>query len=684
MYELRLVPGVGMSTGIVHKPWPWLRSDQIMSRLFLRLARQTFLIAAPLAICLMLLFPLVASAHTAHAILLRSDPAKDAILSVAPQQVRMWFSEDLNPVLSTAVVVNAENQRVDNHDAHVSSNDPREMDVTLMSNLPPAVYIVVWRSDSNDDGHILRGSFIFTVARPDGTVPTLSGNTIPGQNALGGGNLTGLYTGQVDGPTLFNLIVITLVELGAVFWVGAQLWLVFVLQPVSDDHSEQSITNQQVQQRFEQRFSFPTLLVLLLANIGVLVGQAINFTGGQLGPALAPTLLGNLATSGRFGTFWIMREIVIGAALLLSLYTLFFKRRPVAPRFIVGVNSILPWANLILGLALFIAITMSSHAAAVSKNVVFYAIPIDWLHLLAAAFWVGGMMYIATTYLPVIRRAPIAERARSLITVLPYYTPWAIAGVVIMAVTGPFSATFHLTSWAQFITTAYGRALVVKILLVGALLTTSAIHVGLLRPRLKKEYRKYAYVAGRVADDQTTAESERPAKLLTQQVKLREGRLSNKTRRLTEVLRWEPLLGVAVLVCVGLMNVFAGTLSPIAAQQQQPAGNVKPFNTTVKTTDSKFTIMLNVNPNRFGTNVFTVSVVDNSTGKPTTNVGVSLYTTMLDMDMGTDTVNLLPDGKGHFSASGDLSMGGNYQIRIQIRTPNNTLHEARVQFYVPF
>jgi len=649
-----------------------------MSRLFLAVVQRMFFIAAPFAICLMLLFPVVASAHTAHAILLRSDPAKDAILSVAPQQVRMWFSEDLNPVLSTAVVVNAENQRVDNSDAHVSSNDPAEMDVTLMSNLSPAVYIVVWRSDSNDDGHILRGSFIFTLARPDGTVPTLSGNTIPGQNALGSGNLTGLYTGQVDGPTLFNLIAITLVELGAVFWVGAQLWLVFVLQPVSEDHKEQSNTNQQVQLRFERLFSFPTLLVLLLANIGVLLGQALNFTGGQWGPAFALTLLSNLATSGRFGTFWMMREIVIGAALLLSLCMLFFKRRPKV------INSLLPWANLILGLALFIAITMSSHATAVSKNVVFYAVPIDWLHLLAAAFWVGGIMYIATTYLPVIHRAPIAERARSLITVLPYYTPWAIAGVAIMAVTGPFNATFHLTSWVQFITTAYGRALVVKILLVGALLTTSSIHVGLLRPRLKKEYWKYAYIAGRVAVDQATTVSDRPTKLLVQQVNLREGRLSKKTRLLTEVLRWEPLLGVAVLVCVGLMNVFAGTLSPTSTQQQQPTENIKPFNTTVKTTDSKFTIMLNVNPNRFGTNIFTVSVVDNSTGKPTTNVGVSLYTTMLDMDMGTDTVNLLPDEQGHFSASGDLSMGGNYQIRIQIRTPNNTLHEARVQFYVPF
>ena len=64
-----------------------------------------------------------------------------------------------------------------------------------------------------------------------------------------------------------------------------------------------------------------------------------------------------------------------------------------------------------------------------------------------------------------------------------------------------------------------------------------------------------------------------------------------------------------------------------------------------------------MNPNTVGPNVFTVSVIENSTGKPTTNVGVSLYTTHLDMDMGTDTVNLQPDGKGHFSATGDLVMG---------------------------
>jgi copper transport protein len=660
--------------------------------------RRNLVFAVPLALCLTLLFPAMASAH---AILLRSDPAKDSVLSIAPKQVRMWYSEALNPAFSTAVVVNAENKRVDNRDAHVSSSDQTEMDMTLQPNLPPAVYIVVWRTDSAADGHILRGSFIFSVANADGTVPTLAPGSNPGANALGGGNLTGLYTGQLDGPTLFNLIMITLVELGAIFWMGAQLWINFVLTISVEAHNEERNTNERVQQRFERYFSLPTLIVLFLANIGVLIGQGLNLSGGDLASAISPTLLVGLATSGRFGIYWIMREVVILLAIILALYMLLQQQRS---RF---TRTALPIANLVLASALLIAITMSGHAAAVNPNIVSYAIIIDWLHLLAASLWVGGMLYIATNYLPILRRLHIPQQARSLVTVLPYFSPLAIAGVLIMAVTGPFSAAFHLTSWQQFLTTAYGRALLVKIALIGGLLVTSATHVGILLPRLKKEYQKYSYAANRLQAIQDrektgeqnrspalngqqavtkTAEPSRATKLLAQQVRIREGRLTKKTQVLSRVLRWEPVLGVGVVLCGGLMNVFAGTLSPIAvAQQHQQTGSKpQPYTTTTPTKDGKFTVTLSVNPNRFGTNVFTVSAVDRATGKPATNIGVSLYTTMLDMDMGTDTVNLLPDGKGHFSGSGDLSMAGNWDIRIQIRTPDATLHEATVKLVTPF
>src|SRR5258708_18996719 len=178
------------------------------------------------------------------------------------------------------------------------------------------------------------------------------------------------------------------------------------------------------------------------------------------------------------------------------------------------------------------------------------------------------MLYITASYLPVQRKLPIPERARSLVTVLPYYSPWAIAGVVILAVTGPFSATVHLTSWEQLLSTAYGRALVVKVLLVGGLLLTSAIHVFLLQPRLRKAYLKYAYAAARLEAHQRApavvavpfhsgaAEAPPLTRRLAPEGKLREARLTWETHPVTRLLRLAPALSGAGPACRRLVIGF--------------------------------------------------------------------------------------------------------------------------------
>ena len=92
---------------------PILSEDRMKPRMtHLRLIGlwRRLLVAILFAVCLALLLPGISEAH---AILLRSDPAKDAVLSVAPDQVRLWFSETLNPAFSTAAVVNGANRRVD-------------------------------------------------------------------------------------------------------------------------------------------------------------------------------------------------------------------------------------------------------------------------------------------------------------------------------------------------------------------------------------------------------------------------------------------------------------------------------------------------------------------------------------------------------------------------------------------
>ncbi|HVB23782.1 MAG TPA: CopD family protein [Ktedonobacteraceae bacterium] len=495
-----------------------------------------------------------------------------------------------------------------------------------------------------------------------------SAHSIQAQHALSN-NLAGASNGSIDGPTLFNLVMITLVEICAVFWVGAQLWLLFVLQLVHDNkdaHTNVQAINLKVQRRFERVWAVPTLLVLLLANIGIIVGQILSVSG-QWSSAFSPSLLWQIATSGQFGTFWMLREISIAVALVLALYVLFFKERPHA------INTILPSVNLLLGAIIFIAMSISGKTSVVSSNFQTYAVLVDWFHLVAAALWVGSMLYIATAYLPVLQRRSLPEQVYSLITTLPYYARLAIVGITIMAVTGIFSSEVHLTASQQLPGTAYGRTLIVKSVLVVVLLITSLSHLFFLRPRLAKEYKKYLFAQERVQFHQA------------QQIKLREERLTQRTQRLTMVLRWEPLIGLAVLVCVGLMSVFASTLSATTPGQQQPTpGKTSVYNATAQTTDNTFTVKLNINPNRFGTNVFTVTIIDNGTSKATTNVNVSLFTTMLDMDMGTDTVALQSNSKGSYSASGELAMGGHWEIRVAIHALDGTFHEAIFKLFTPF
>jgi len=47
---------------------------------------------------------------------------------------------------------------------------------------------------------------------------------------------------------------------------------------------------------------------------------------------------------------------------------------------------------------------------------------------------------------------------------------------------------------------------------------------------------------------------------------------------------------------------------------------------------------------------------------------------MLDMDMGTDTIELASNTHGHFSGAGSLSMTGDWQIRVVIHTLDGKIH----------
>ncbi len=96
----------------------------------------------------------------AHVHLDRSEPAKDAVVSEAPTNVKLVFSGRIEPEFSKIVVTGADGTQVDKGDTSASDNR-RELSVSLDA-LGPGKYQVNWNAIARD-GHRIRGDFSFTV-----------------------------------------------------------------------------------------------------------------------------------------------------------------------------------------------------------------------------------------------------------------------------------------------------------------------------------------------------------------------------------------------------------------------------------------------------------------------------------------------------------------------------------------
>jgi len=247
-----------------------------------------------------------------------------------------------------------------------------------------------------------------------------------------------------------------------------------------------------------------------------------------------------------------------------------------------------------------------------------------------------------------------------------------------MALAGWVAATTHLSGWEQLHTTLYGQVFTIGEVLFSTFLLAMAMHVFLLRQNVKKAYAKYVYALAHAVESKQ--ESPQRAAVLAHLLKRREARLAIQIHQLRMLFGVEAVLGVAVVICFSLLNIFASSLLPtVSAQQRSQATG--PFQSTMQTFDKQLEVTLAITPNRFGPNVFKVKIVDAHTGATITNATLSLITKMGEMDMGTLTLHA--DGHGVFSTHADMAMSGDWQIIIQIITPDKVLHEAYVTLFTP-
>jgi putative copper export protein len=199
---------------------------------------------------------------------------------------------------------------------------------------------------------------------------------------------------------------------------------------------------------------------LLLAAGAELWLRAFTMTGG--GPRAALLAVPAVLTRTHFGSVWIAR-----AAGLLGLLALSVTTSP-------GLRSL--GAVVALGIALTVALT--GHAADLGD--VSVAVGIDWLHVVAAATWTGGLLVLAG----VVRKPAARWPSTLLATVMRRFSrvaAWCLLGVVL---SGAYGAWVQLLTVAALWRTTYGRVLAVKLLLVLALVWWGAVNRYLVLPCL--------------------------------------------------------------------------------------------------------------------------------------------------------------------------------------------------------
>ena len=97
----------------------------------------------------------------AHAFPDHSVPVVGGIIAQSPTEIRIWFTQKLEPSFSTIEVLDVSGARVDQGDTKVDAQDPTLLRVSVKP-LAAGIYKVVWHVVSVDT-HTTDGSFSFTV-----------------------------------------------------------------------------------------------------------------------------------------------------------------------------------------------------------------------------------------------------------------------------------------------------------------------------------------------------------------------------------------------------------------------------------------------------------------------------------------------------------------------------------------
>ena len=104
----------------------------------------------------------VSATVSAHLAVVKTLPAAESTISAPPDRVAVWFSQAPSSRLSRLELRGPNGDDVIELDKPTVSADDQSVAARIPTTLTPGSYTVAWRT-AGDDGHVMRGTFTFSV-----------------------------------------------------------------------------------------------------------------------------------------------------------------------------------------------------------------------------------------------------------------------------------------------------------------------------------------------------------------------------------------------------------------------------------------------------------------------------------------------------------------------------------------
>jgi copper transport protein len=536
----------------------------------------------------------------AHAALLKTSPVASRVVNTPPKEVRLTYSEPIEPRFAIVSVTDAGGRQVTSGSPQRPPGQPQTL-VTPLQKIPEGWYLVFWRVISAD-GHPVRGAFTFAVGPNAGPPPQFR---VPSLSETA-------HTPQL-------LIARWVVFLSLFAALGLFVLRTLIARPVARRVSGTSLQPLSV----ALFVSLGVVLVAVPVYVVLATAQFSLRSAFDLG-AIIP-----VANASSFGHDYLQLELVlalfgVAAAIALAVDRPERPERSVAELLATG-------SALAAGAATLAMPGLAGHAGQRSPRGL--ALPLDAVHLAAGAIWLGGLIGIVVFWLNVGRESRVA----ALSVVVPRFSTTAFVSVLALIGTGIGQSLLQLPTLGSLWETNYGKALVVKIVLLFAALALAAVNLARTKPRLE--------AAG-------VRPSDGPAAALL----------------LRRLVQGEILFVAGALFAAAVLTSLPPPASALA-RVKNIAARVGPGPVSTVIDKGPYKIHVEVTPNRAAVNnSFRITVTKN--GQPVQGAQVVTQFNMLDMEMGTQSYRFRQTRPGSFSKSAPaLVMVGHWGLQFEVTIP---------------